>query len=242
VRTATSGTLLSVCRMVRIMASATIAAVRAEAAALVNVAAGLADTDLARPSPCPPWTIADLLGHVIIAVSRIGQAIATPDDVPSTMVTAAGYYRPDHRFSATVNDDRVATAQALAARLGNAAAIAMELDRTCQDGCRLLEQEDRIIRTRHGDRMLLTEFAKTRVVELGVHGLDAASGLGREPWLTPPAAEVLTQLMLPDGTAARLCVSLGVNMAGLIARLTGRVALSPGEQELLRAVDRLPLG
>ncbi len=89
-RTATSGTLLPVCRMVHIMASATIAAVRAEAAALVNVAAGLADTDLGRPSPCPPWTIADLLGHVIIAVSRIGQVIATPDDVPSEMVTAAG--------------------------------------------------------------------------------------------------------------------------------------------------------
>jgi uncharacterized protein (TIGR03083 family) len=137
--------------MVHIMASATIAAVRAEAAALVNVAAGLADTELGRPSPCPPWTIADLLGHVIIAVSRIGQVTATPDDVPSEMVTAAGY-RPDHRFSGAVNDDRSATAQALAAKLGNAAAIAAELDRTCRDGCRLLEQDDRIIRTRHGDR------------------------------------------------------------------------------------------
>jgi hypothetical protein len=70
VRTATSGTLLPVCRMVHIMASATIAAVRAEAAALANVAAGLAGTDLARPSPCPPWTVADLLGHVIIGVSE----------------------------------------------------------------------------------------------------------------------------------------------------------------------------
>ena len=228
--------------MVRIMASATIAAVRAEAAALANVAAGLADTDLARPSACPPWTVGDLLGHVIIAMSRIGQAIATPDDVPSEMVTAAGYYRPDHRFSAAVNDDRIATAQTLAARLGNAAAIAVALDRTCRDGCQLLEQGDRIIRTRHGDRMQLTEFGKTRVVELGVHGLDVAGGLGREPWLTPPAADVLTELMLPDGTATRLCASLGVDMAGLIARLTGRVTLSPTEEELLRGVDRLPLG
>jgi uncharacterized protein (TIGR03083 family) len=242
VPTAASGTLLSVCRMVRIMASATIAAVRAEAAALANVAAGLTDPDLARSSPCPPWTVADLLGHVIIAVSRIGQAIATPDDVPSAMVTAAGYYRPDHRFSAAVNDDRIATARALAARLGNAAAIAAELDRTCRDGCQLLEQENRIVRTRHGDRMLLTEFAKTRVVELGVHGLDVAAGLGREPWLTRPAADVLTELMLPDGTATRLCATLGVDMAGLIARLTGRATLSAAEQELLRAVERLPLG
>jgi uncharacterized protein (TIGR03083 family) len=228
--------------MVHIMASATIAAVRAEAAALVNVAAGLADTELGRPSPCPPWTIADLLGHVIIAVSRIGQVIATLDGVPSEMVTAAGYYRPDHRFSGAVNDDRIATAQALAASLGNAAAIAAELDRTCREGCRLLEQDDRIIRTRHGDRMLLTEFAKTRVVELGVHGLDVAAGLGREAWLTPPAADVLAELMLPYGTATCLCASLGVDVAGLMARLTGRVTLSPTEEELLRAVDRLPPG
>jgi hypothetical protein len=89
--------------------------------------------------------------------------------------------------------------------------------------------------------MLLTEFAKTRVVELAVHGLDVAAGLGREPWLTPPAADVLAELMLPDGTATRLCASLGVDTAGLIARLTGRVTLSPPEEELLRVVDRLPL-
>ncbi|MGO8958050.1 MAG: maleylpyruvate isomerase family mycothiol-dependent enzyme [Streptosporangiaceae bacterium] len=226
------------------MASATIAAVRAEAAALANVAAGLTEADLTRSTPCPPWTVADLLGHVIIAVRRIGQAVAGPDHVPSgeALVTATGYYRPDQRFSAAVNHDRIAAAQALAARLGSAAAIAAALDRSLRDGCRLLEQGDRIIRTRHGDWMRLTEFARTRVVELGVHGLDVAAGLGREPWLTPQAAEVLTELLLPAGTAGRLCASLGIGRAGLIARLTGRASLSAAEQELLRGIEMLPLG
>ncbi len=90
--------------------------------------------------------------------------------------------------------------------------------------------------------MLLTEFARTRVVELGVHGLDVAAGLGREPWLTPQATEVLTELMLPAGTAGQLSARLGVGRTGLIARLTGRAPLSAAERELLRGVDRLPLG
>ncbi len=232
--------------MVQSMASATIAAVRAEAAALANVAACLSEADLARPTRCPPWTVADLLAHVIIAVNRLGQALETPHDGPASdgMVTAAGYYRPGQRFSTVVNDDRIAAAQALAARLRTAAAIAAELDRSWRHGCQLLEQApaERIVSTRHGDRMLLTEFATTRVVELGLHGLDVAAGLGREPWLTPQAAEVLAELMLPAGTAARLCASLGVDKTGLIARLAGRAPLSAAEQDLLRDVDRLSLG
>jgi len=32
--------------------------------------------------------------------------------------------------------------------------------------------------TRHGDVMLLTEFMRTRVLELAVHGLDLAAGVG----------------------------------------------------------------
>lgn len=232
--------------MVQSMASATIAALRAEAEALANVAAGLTAAELARPSPCPPWTVADLLAHVIIAVNRIRQAIATADDgsAPDSMVTAAGYYRPDHRFSAAVNDDRIATAQALSARLASAAAIAAELDRSWRRGSQLLEQApaNLVIRTRHGDWMKLTEFATTRVVELGVHGLDVAAGLDREPWLTPQALNILTELMLPAGTAGQLCASLGVDRTGLITRLTGRTTLSCAEQQQLRGVQRLPLG
>jgi uncharacterized protein (TIGR03083 family) len=237
--------------MVQFMASATIAAVRAEAATLAGVAAGLTPADLARPSPCPPWTVADVLGHVIVAVSRIGQALAVPDDGNGALVTAVGYYRPDARFSAAANDDRIVTAQVMAARLGeaDAVAVAAELDRSWRDGCALLERAPagQIVRTRHGDRMLLAEFARTRVVELGVHGLDVAAGLGRVPWLTPQAADVLEELLLPAGgagLAGRLRASFSVGRAGLIAKLTGRAALTGPEEEVLRAagVARLPLG
>jgi uncharacterized protein (TIGR03083 family) len=221
-------------------------AFRAESAALAGVAAGLADADLQRPSPCPPWTLGGLLGHVIVAAGRIEQAIAAArDSAPEgPLVSAAGYYRPDHRFSAGVNADRVDVAAALAEQLGSAAAIAAGLSAAAVRGLALLTsaQPDLEVRSRHGDRMLLTDFAVTRVVELGVHGLDAAIALDREPWLTDPAAIVLEDLLLPDpAIGGDLRALLRCNRSGLIARLTGRVAVPPEERAELTRLGVTPL-
>jgi len=214
-------------------------AFRAESAALASVAAGLTDADLRRPSPCPPWPLGGLLAHVVVAAGRIEQAIAAgrePARPPGPLVPAAGYYRPDQRFSAGVNADRVDVAAALADRLGSASALAAELAAAARRSLALLTSEppDLEVRTRHGDRMRLTDFAVTRVVELGVHGLDAAIALDSEPWLTDPAATVLEDLLLPGAArAGDVAARLGCDRAGLIARLTGRVALLPAERAAL---------
>ncbi len=50
------------------------------------------------------------------------------------------------------------------------------------------------MRTRHGDTMLVTEFMRTRVLELAVHGLDLAASAGQAPWLTGAAAGVVEEL------------------------------------------------
>ncbi len=52
----------------------------------------------------------------------------------------------------------------------------------------------------------LDEFLKTRVLEIGVHGLDLADALGRDPWLSPAAASVDPRDpdgLLGDGSVAR---------------------------------------
>ncbi|HXW47606.1 MAG TPA: maleylpyruvate isomerase N-terminal domain-containing protein [Streptosporangiaceae bacterium] len=221
-------------------------AFRAEAAALGAVAAGLAEPDLRRPSPCPPWTIADLLCHVVIASGRVDQAVqaAAGASPAAPLATAAGYYRPDARFSAAVNADRIDVATALADRLRTPEAIHAQLIAACQHNLAILEAapRDQRARTRHGDLMLLTDFAVTRVLELGVHGLDLAVGLDRQPWLTGEAAGVLERLLLPDGTdAAALAARLGCDRAGLIARLTGRVPLSAADQATLASAGVHPL-
>ena len=220
----------------------------AEAAALSRVVAGLDCTELSRASPCPPWTVGALICHVLIAADRIAQALAEPQDTAAELVSTAAYYRRDERFSAATNADRIETAQSLADRLVPAGprALAAELDRRCAASAELLmaAPADRAVRTRHGDRMLLTDFARTRVVEFGVHGLDAAIGLNREPWLTDEAAAILAELLLPAGLTAQVRAALGCDRTGLIARLTGRIALSPAEAEQLTnlGVARLALG
>ena len=218
----------------------------AEAAALQGVVSGLTETDLSRGSPCPPWMIAELLCHVLIGADRISQALGQPADASGPLITTVQYYRPDERFSAATNADRIETARTLAARLGGPAAIAAELGRRSRESVELLTTAPagRTIRTRHGDRMLLTDFARTRVVELALHGLDLAIGLDKRPWLTGAAADVLVDLLVPDGGGDQLCARLNCDRVGLIARLTGRAALPATDEQFLAGarVTRLALG
>lgn len=237
--------------MVQIVVQNTIAAAfDAEAGALAGVAGTLTDEDLARPSPCPPWTAADLLCHIVIGAGRVAAALAEPDQgqdagapVRPALVPAAAYYRADARFSATANADRLDTAITLAGRLRTGAAMTAELAATCQQASMLLRTvpPDRVVRTRHGDRMLLTDFARTRVVELGLHGLDLAGAVGRAPWLTGPAAAVLEELLLPEVDTAALRVRLGLERVALIAGLTGRGTLPPAAAQALREAGAVPL-
>ncbi|HEY2506752.1 MAG TPA: maleylpyruvate isomerase N-terminal domain-containing protein [Streptosporangiaceae bacterium] len=222
------------------------AAFDAEAAALTAVAGGLTVTDLARPSPCPPWTVAGLLCHVVLGAGRVATALAEPDPSRSGMIATAAYYRPDERFSVTVNAERIDSAVRLAERLGTSAAISADLDSACQQTSALLRATplSRAIRTRHGDPMLLTDFARTRVVELGLHGLDLAAALDRPPWLTERAADVIEALLLPGGLPAGLRERLGVERSTLIAGLTGRADLPAAAKQALREAGavRLALG
>jgi uncharacterized protein (TIGR03083 family) len=215
------------------------AAFDAEAAALLTVVSGLTNADLAEPSPCAPWTVGDLACHVLIGAGRIGPAMAEPERADDPLISTAEYYRRDQRFSAATNADRIETATALARQLSEPGAIAAELGRRCRESADLLAAAPpgRAVITRHGDRMLLIDFARTRVVELSLHGLDLARGLSRQPWLTSEAMDVLEELLLPAGGSSELCRALACNRAGLIARLTGRASLSRAEQQVLRDAD-----
>jgi uncharacterized protein (TIGR03083 family) len=211
------------------------AALAAEAATLQAVISGLTEIDLERASPCPPWTIRELSCHVLIGADRIRQAMAEPADATPPSITTVQYFRPDQRFSPATNADRIQTARAFAARLGGPGAIAAELGRRWRYSIELLTMapSGRTIRTRHGDRMLLTDFARTRVVELAVHGLDLAFGLDRQPWMTGAAADMLIDLLLPGGRSGEFCERLNCDRVGLIARLTGRVKLGAADEQLL---------
>ena len=55
------------------------AALRAEAEGLAAAVASEPPAAFARPSPCPPWTVGDLLYHVRAGVARLSHMLAEPN-------------------------------------------------------------------------------------------------------------------------------------------------------------------
>jgi uncharacterized protein (TIGR03083 family) len=223
-----------------------LAAFDAESSRLAKVADGLAEASFARPSPCVPWTAGELLFHVQQTMDRLGAMLAEPEPDGSELVDAPGYYRADQRFSAAVNDERIASGQRGAAALSGAGERARAF-RDARDRAWALvcaAPAARVVRTRHGDRMLLAEFLRTRVLELAVHGLDLAVAVGRAPWTTEQAAAVTAGLLLTAADAARLMEAASWDQVTLIAKLTGRVPLTPPETGLVGSlgIRRLALG
>ena len=223
----------------------------AEAQSLAAALAGESPAAFGRPSPCPPWTVAELFWHVTTAAGRVSGMLAEPEPEPEPepgtgdpraggpgLVSAAGYYQPDQRFSAATNADRIGSAQRGSAGLGPAE-LRAEFDRAWPLAWAAARdaRPGRRVRTRHGDLMLLTEFMRSRVLELAVHGLDLAAGTGRDPWLTDLAAGVVQDLILPGpgGAEALLRTQLGWDRVTLIAKATGRRPLTAVERAAVQA-------
>lgn len=217
----------------------------AESQRLSEVVADTDDAAFARPSPCAPWTVAELVYHVRMTIGRLPGMLAGPEPAGTSLVSAAAYYRPDQRFSAATNTERIESAQRGAAALPDGPARARDLAGARQLAWDLLQVTPprRVVQTRHGDRMLLTEFMRTRVLELAVHGLDLATALDRHPWMTSLAAHVTEELLLPSAAAARLRAQTGWDQVTVIAKLTGRHPVTPAETQLIQTagIQRLAL-
>ncbi|MEV2238083.1 maleylpyruvate isomerase N-terminal domain-containing protein [Micromonospora sp. NPDC049891] len=206
-------------------------------------------SDLDRPTRCTPWTVADLLAHVRTGAGRLADMLSAAVPGPAR-VDAAGYFSAAKFLpevdAARIESARVEAARVEAARGGAASAsagsssgrpgevLAADFDRTWRATLAAVDAHpaDRVVRTRHGDAMTVTEFLRTRVVEVGVHGLDLAEALDRPPWLTPTAARVIADL-LTGGRA--LPADLGWDRLTLIGKATGRSPRSRAERDALDA-------
>ncbi|MFL6076701.1 MAG: maleylpyruvate isomerase N-terminal domain-containing protein [Mycobacteriales bacterium] len=208
------------------------AAFAAEAAELARVMLGLEPAVFDRPTRCRPWSVADLLAHVRTAIGRLVEMLAAPPP-DAAEVDAAGYYRPDRRFEPDVDAARVAAAIRDAAEAGGPA-LARDFDRTWREVAALVAAEPpgQLVTTRHGDPMTLTDFLVTRVVELVVHGLDLADGLGVEPWTTEPGAAVVQDL-LRDAGGREVAEKFGWDGPELMRKATGRTPLTGVERRYL---------
>lgn len=218
------------------MPPTTVAAFAAEAANLTAAMATVTEDEFARPTRCDPWTVRDLLAHVGMATDIVAGMLAEPAPA-SAEIDAAGYYRPDKRFSAATNSARVAAAIAAAQRAESGAHLVGRFDRTWREVYALVTAQpaNRIVRTRHGEAITLADFMITRVVELAVHGLDLADALARRPWLHDAAAKVVTRLLLPRGSESTMD-SLGWDRLTLLRKATGRDQVTDTERDRLRDI------
>ncbi|GIG88327.1 maleylpyruvate isomerase N-terminal domain-containing protein [Plantactinospora endophytica] len=209
-----------------------IEAFRSEAARLAEVLAGLAEPDFTRPTPCPPWTVRELAAHVGTGAGRVVGMLAAPAP-PRAEVDAARYFGPA-KFTPDTDAARIDMARTEGAGFGSGRELAEDFARTWRAAyaASVAAPPGRVVRTRHGDPMTLEEFLVTRVVELGVHGLDLATALDREPWLTEPAGELIAGLLTgaagPAG--AGLAEELGWDRLTLVAKATGRQPLTTPER------------
>ncbi|MFF3845652.1 maleylpyruvate isomerase family mycothiol-dependent enzyme [Streptomyces sp. NPDC002328] len=205
-------------------------AFRLEAGQLARAMTGVSAAEWRLPTRCAPWTVSELLAHVRVVIAWLPGMLAAPAP-PRAEVSAVEYYRPDDRFAPGTNAARIALAQDHAAEQLSGAALADNFNTTWQQVERLCqaEPEGRVVRTRHGDPMLLSEFLLTRVVEVAVHGLDLADALGREPWLTSQAADLVQDLLLggPDGAPA--LEKLGWSQLRFLRKATGREPITEEE-------------
>ncbi|MDG4840322.1 maleylpyruvate isomerase N-terminal domain-containing protein [Micromonospora sp. WMMD967] len=207
------------------------AAFSAECARLTEVLTGLVDADLDRPTDCPPWTVRELIAHVHTGVGRLTDMLAAPAP-PRAEVDAAGYFGRE-KFTEQVDADRIAGGRRDALQV-DGATLATAMDRAWRttDAAVAAAPPDRVVRTRHGDAMLLGEFLRTRVVEVGVHGLDLAAALDRPPWLTAGAAEVIAELLTGGHPVP---AALGWDRMTVIRKTTGRAALTAPERAAIDA-------
>lgn len=215
-------------------------ALAAESERLARVMADRTQAERHRPTGCPPWDVAQLFGHVHVVLAWLPGMLDAEAGGPAA-VSAADYYRPDGRFSSAADHRRIRLGCDHVLRFADAGAQAsafqamvVEVLARCT-----AQPADRVVLTRHGDAMLLDDFLTTRVLEVGVHGLDLAAALGREPWLTPAAGAHLRRFLLPgaDDPVAHL------GDAQVLAAATGRTEVPPPDRlALSRAAVRLRLG
>ncbi|MFI2714249.1 maleylpyruvate isomerase N-terminal domain-containing protein [Micromonospora sp. NPDC018662] len=212
-----------------------------ECGRLERVLHGLDEAALDRPTPCPPWRVRDLLAHVRTGAGRLAGMLAEPAP-PRAEVTAPDYFGAA-KFAPAVDRERIDGARAAARELPGASDVAREFGRAWRatDAAVAAEPPGRVVRTRHGDAMALTEFLRTRVVEVAVHGLDLADALDRPPWTAPTAAAVALDVL----TAGRpLPDRLGGDARTVLRKATGRLPWTDAERVALAAagIPRLAFG
>jgi uncharacterized protein (TIGR03083 family) len=211
----------------------------AEARRSIDAVRELSDETFALPTRCPPWDVRVLVGHMVRDLDRVLTYIGDPAPAAAT-TDAVKYFRS---YDPRAEGPRITAGSVeVADRFDTPAELVEGFDSTVRRCMESAGREDpaRVLGTRLTS-IRLDEFLKTRILEMGVHGLDLAAALDRPPWLTPAAASVVLSILtglLGDDPAPALAWS----DLTFIEAATGRRRLTDAERSVLGdRADAFPL-
>jgi len=201
--------------------------------------AGLNDGDWDRPTRCAPLTVVQLAAHAMRGGIRIGEMLdAGPVDAEPEKDGATYFaFDPVEAGGAIVRRAVEAAASLEPASAADAwsRSWATVLDRADHD----LATDDRVYRSVFG-LMRMSEYLRTRVVEVTIHAMDLRDALGLPPDPSPEGlrgtCDVLRQILGVD------TVRLGIDELHLALAGTGRAVLTDADRGALGPiVERFPL-
>jgi uncharacterized protein (TIGR03083 family) len=202
----------------------------AEGHALMQALHDVAAADFTRATNCPPWTLSELVVHLAGSI-RVGDGFSDAK-AGTDPRTTADYYRRPERDTTAYRTDNVRQTQDAAAHVLATRTATEYLAATFDASRRTLTESDRrrIVVIDDVGAMRIEDWLITRVIALAAHGLDVALTLGRRPWTTSEAL----QLMRP------VFVSLleadpppSWDDQHLLAVATGRATLTPTDRAVL---------
>ncbi len=164
-----------------------------EARRSIDVVRELPDEAFSAPTRCPPWDVRVLVGHMVRDLDRVLTYIADPAPEAAT-TDAVEYWRS---YDPRAEGPRITAGSVeVADRYATPAELVDGSDSTLRRCLEWAGREDpaRVLGTRLTS-IRLDEFVKTRILEIGVHGMDLAAALGRPPWPTPAAASVVLAIL-----------------------------------------------
>lgn len=204
----------------------------------------LPDPASAEPSTLPGWSIGVLVAHLGRNLSATSAAVVTTPEEGETVNSIAEYvalYR-------TVDPARIdRNSHAFAAEI--AADPLERLDELATQACARLdalagEPETTVVRSRNGDLIGLTDFLRTRLIEMVVHAYDLAPALPLPSPVDPTARTIVAEALLEilsERTGDRL--EVGDPEAWILAA-TGRIdwpcAVGRGAVRPLEVSDGTP--
>lgn len=217
----------------------TLAALEREVARFGALIDTLNDERWAAPTRCPPLTVFELTVHVLRGAIRIKELVGGPPILDEPEKDGATYFRFDPAVVGPTVVERARTEAA--SRSGAALAKEWEFawSAAFTEATLVLEHDDPVVASPLGT-LRLSEYLRTRAVEVCVHHMDVRDAFGLDPDPDPDALGV-TAGVLRDLLGADLR-QFGVDDVRFTLTGTGRVALSEHERAFLGPLaERFPL-